>query len=136
MGNPHAVFWVDDVNAYDLGKIGPLLENHPLFPERANISLALVVSRERIVMHVLVTSLVDDLLQHYRQEAGIYPRFWLGMRRSGPFSGERRPTKSTVARSGSPSSSRAPIFDVRAGGPGTPGGRAFGITVIASRGTP
>jgi len=50
MGNPHAVFWVDDVNAYDLAKIGPLLENHPLFPERANISLAQVVSRERIVM--------------------------------------------------------------------------------------
>ena len=50
MGNPHAVFWVEDVNAYDLGKIGPLLEHHPLFPERANISLAHVVSRERIVM--------------------------------------------------------------------------------------
>jgi diaminopimelate epimerase len=50
MGNPHAVFWVDDVNAYDLGKIGPLLEHHPLFPERANISLAHVVSREHIVM--------------------------------------------------------------------------------------
>jgi diaminopimelate epimerase len=50
MGNPHAIFWVDDVNAYDLAKIGPLLENHPLFPERANISLAHVVSRERIVM--------------------------------------------------------------------------------------
>ena len=32
MGNPHAVFWVDDVNAYDLAKIGPLLENHPMFP--------------------------------------------------------------------------------------------------------
>ena len=40
MGNPHAVFWVDDVNAYDLRKIGPLLEHHPMFPERANISLA------------------------------------------------------------------------------------------------
>ena len=32
MGNPHAIFWVDDVDAYDLGKIGPLLENHPMFP--------------------------------------------------------------------------------------------------------
>ena len=42
MGNPHAIFWVDDVDAYDLGKIGPLLENHPIFPERANISLAQV----------------------------------------------------------------------------------------------
>jgi diaminopimelate epimerase len=50
MGNPHAIFWVDDVDAYDLGKIGPLLENHPLFPERANISLAHVKSREHIII--------------------------------------------------------------------------------------
>ncbi|HZN30872.1 MAG TPA: diaminopimelate epimerase [Xanthobacteraceae bacterium] len=50
MGNPHAIFWVDDVDAYDLGKIGPLLENHPLFPERANISLAQIKSREHIVI--------------------------------------------------------------------------------------
>ena len=50
MGNPHAIFWVDDVDAYDLGKIGPLLENHPMFPERANISLAHVRSREHIVV--------------------------------------------------------------------------------------
>ena len=50
MGNPHAVFWVDDVAAYDLGKIGPLLEHHPLFPERANISLAQVVSRQRLIL--------------------------------------------------------------------------------------
>jgi diaminopimelate epimerase len=50
MGNPHAIFWVDDVNAYDLGKIGPLLENHPMFPERANISLCAVKSRDHIVV--------------------------------------------------------------------------------------
>jgi diaminopimelate epimerase len=50
MGNPHAVFWVDDVNAYDLAKIGPLLENHPMFPERANITLCAVQSREHIVI--------------------------------------------------------------------------------------
>ena len=47
VGNPHAVFWVDDVDAYDLGRIGPLLENHPMFPERANISLAHVTSPHR-----------------------------------------------------------------------------------------
>ncbi|MBI3275636.1 MAG: diaminopimelate epimerase, partial [Methylocystis sp.] len=35
MGNPHAIFWVEDVEAYDLGRFGPLLENHPIFPERA-----------------------------------------------------------------------------------------------------
>jgi diaminopimelate epimerase len=41
MGNPHAVFWTDqDVNSYDLARFGPLLENHPLFPEGANITLA------------------------------------------------------------------------------------------------
>jgi diaminopimelate epimerase len=50
MGNPHAVFWVDDVEAYDLGKFGPLLENHPIFPDRANISLAQVVSRRHLIV--------------------------------------------------------------------------------------
>ncbi|HKH34492.1 MAG TPA: diaminopimelate epimerase [Beijerinckiaceae bacterium] len=52
MGNPHAVFWVDDVQAYDLGRIGPMLENHPIFPERANISLAQVVGPEHMVLRV------------------------------------------------------------------------------------
>ncbi|RDV04220.1 diaminopimelate epimerase [Undibacter mobilis] len=50
MGNPHAIFWVDDPYAYDLGKFGPLLENHPIFPDRANITLAHIVDREHIVM--------------------------------------------------------------------------------------
>jgi diaminopimelate epimerase len=48
VGNPHAIFWVDDVNAHDLGRFGPLLENHPIFPERANISLAQVTSRNSL----------------------------------------------------------------------------------------
>jgi diaminopimelate epimerase len=50
MGNPHAIFWVDDVDAYDLGRFGPLLENHPIFPERANISLAHVTARDAIMV--------------------------------------------------------------------------------------
>jgi diaminopimelate epimerase len=50
MGNPHAVFWVDDVEAYDLARIGPLLENHPIFPQRANISLAEVRSRQHLLV--------------------------------------------------------------------------------------
>ncbi len=50
MGNPHAVFWVDDVDAYDLGKIGPMLEHHPIFPDRANISLAKVVAQDHLVV--------------------------------------------------------------------------------------
>jgi diaminopimelate epimerase len=50
MGNPHAVFWVEDVNAYDLGRLGPLAENHALFPERANISLVQVVARDHLIV--------------------------------------------------------------------------------------
>src|SRR6516162_5179819 len=50
MGNPHAIFWVDDVNAYDLARFGPLLENHPIFPERANITLARIVDRDHITI--------------------------------------------------------------------------------------
>jgi diaminopimelate epimerase len=50
MGNPHAIFWVDDVEAYDLARIGPMLENHPIFPERANISLAHVTARDAITV--------------------------------------------------------------------------------------
>jgi len=52
VGNPHAIFWVSDVDSYDLGRFGPLLENHPIFPERANISLAQVLSPERIKVRV------------------------------------------------------------------------------------
>jgi diaminopimelate epimerase len=50
VGNPHAIFWVDDVDAYDLARVGSLLEHHPIFPERANITLAKVVSREHLVI--------------------------------------------------------------------------------------
>jgi diaminopimelate epimerase len=50
IGNPHAVFWVDDLDGYDLARLGPLLENHPLFPERANITLAKVVSPDHVMI--------------------------------------------------------------------------------------
>ena len=49
MGNPHAIFWVDeDVWSYALETFGPLLENHPIFPERANISIARVRSNTEL----------------------------------------------------------------------------------------
>jgi diaminopimelate epimerase len=51
MGNPHAIFWVDaDVWTYELDRIGPLLENHPIFPERANITIAQVTSRNAMTI--------------------------------------------------------------------------------------
>ncbi len=52
VGNPHAIFFVDDIDAIDLGRIGPMLENHPLFPERANISVAQVIDRSHIQIKV------------------------------------------------------------------------------------
>jgi diaminopimelate epimerase len=48
VGNPHAIFWVDNVEPYDLSRIGPMLENHPIFPDRANISLAHVQASDAI----------------------------------------------------------------------------------------
>jgi len=44
MGNPHAVFFVDDAEAVDLGSVGPVLEHYALFPERANIEVAQVLT--------------------------------------------------------------------------------------------
>lgn len=50
MGNPHAVFWVDDVSTIALDKIGPILEYHPLFPERCNISIVQVMDEQTVIM--------------------------------------------------------------------------------------
>ena len=51
MGNPQATFWVNnDVRDYALDRFGPLLENHPIFPERANISIAQVVAPDHIIV--------------------------------------------------------------------------------------
>jgi diaminopimelate epimerase len=52
VGNPHCIFWVEDAESYDLGAIGPELEHDPLFPERANISLAQVISKDAIKLRV------------------------------------------------------------------------------------
>jgi diaminopimelate epimerase len=57
MGNPHAVFFVDNAEAIDLANHGPVLEHYALFPERANIEVAQVLSpldaeRGRIRMRV------------------------------------------------------------------------------------
>ncbi|KQQ46238.1 diaminopimelate epimerase [Methylobacterium sp. Leaf125] len=53
MGNPHAVFFVDrDPDTYDLARMGPMLENHPIFPDRANISVAQVLGPDRIKLRV------------------------------------------------------------------------------------
>lgn len=52
MGNPHAVTFVDDVDSLDLQAIGPGLESHPLFPERANIEFIQPVDDKTLKMRV------------------------------------------------------------------------------------
>ncbi len=52
VGNPHCIFWVKDLDVVELAKVGPMLEHHPLFPERANITLARVDSKDHAVIKV------------------------------------------------------------------------------------
>ena len=52
LGNPHAVLFVDDAEAVDLAQIGPVLETHPLFPDRANISFVHKLGANRFRMRV------------------------------------------------------------------------------------
>ncbi len=52
MGNPHAVFFVSDVNAVDLAAVGPKIEHHAMFPERTNVEAVQVLSRDHLRMRV------------------------------------------------------------------------------------
>jgi diaminopimelate epimerase len=52
MGNPHATFFVPDIGAIPIDEIGPILEHHALFPERANIGFAQVLGPDRIRLRV------------------------------------------------------------------------------------
>ncbi|WP_121060836.1 diaminopimelate epimerase [Chachezhania antarctica] len=52
MGNPHCTFFVDDVDAIDLGSFGPRIETDPLFPERTNVQVVQVIGPDRLRMRV------------------------------------------------------------------------------------
>ena len=52
VGNPHIVFFVEDCFKYDLKKIGPLIENHKLFPEKINVTFAEKKSSNNIFVNV------------------------------------------------------------------------------------
>ena len=52
VGNPHVIFFVDNIEDYDLKKIGPEIENHNYFPEKCNVTLAKVISRKLIKVKV------------------------------------------------------------------------------------
>jgi len=52
VGNPHCIFWVEDAGSYGFDSFGAALENHELFPERANISLAQILSPDALRLRV------------------------------------------------------------------------------------
>lgn len=52
VGNPQAVFFVDDCDAVELERIGPVIEHDPLFPERVNVNVATVEAPDRIRLRV------------------------------------------------------------------------------------
>jgi len=52
VGNPHVVFFVADCSAVELDRLGPEIEHDPLFPERINVNVATVESRQRIRLRV------------------------------------------------------------------------------------
>lgn len=49
MGNPHCVIYVDDVKNFPVAEIGPLIENHPLFPRRVNVEFVQILSEDEVV---------------------------------------------------------------------------------------
>ena len=52
IGNPHCIFFVDDAEEQALDRFGPMIEYHPLFPQRANVSVAQVLSKHAIRLRV------------------------------------------------------------------------------------
>eukprot|EP00929_Paragymnodinium_shiwhaense_P059825 TRINITY_DN2992_c0_g3_i4.p1 TRINITY_DN2992_c0_g3~~TRINITY_DN2992_c0_g3_i4.p1 ORF type:complete len:717 (-),score=208.90 TRINITY_DN2992_c0_g3_i4:384-2534(-) len=52
MGNPHAVVFVDDLEGFDFPRVGPLFENHKVFPKRTNTEFVQVLSRSHLKMKV------------------------------------------------------------------------------------
>ncbi|WDI30021.1 diaminopimelate epimerase [Hyphococcus flavus] len=52
VGNPHCIFFVEDAETQALDRFGPMIEHHPLFPERVNVSVAQVISKHAIRLRV------------------------------------------------------------------------------------
>ena len=52
MGNPHLVFFVEDVDAIPLEVVGPKLERHKMFPQRTNVGIARVMAPDRLRLRV------------------------------------------------------------------------------------
>ncbi len=52
VGNPHVIFFVKEINNFDIKKIGPSIENHEIFPEKSNVTIAQIVNKNLIKVKV------------------------------------------------------------------------------------
>ena len=52
VGNPHVIFFVENIEKFNLKKIGPEIENHELFPEKCNVTLAKKINSNLIKVKV------------------------------------------------------------------------------------
>jgi len=52
IGNPHVIFFIEDLNQFNLKEIGPKIENHSYFPEKCNITLANIRNRKHVKVKV------------------------------------------------------------------------------------
>jgi diaminopimelate epimerase len=52
VGNPHVIFFVDEIESFDIKKIGPQIENHKIFPEKCNVTIAKVINNNLIKVKV------------------------------------------------------------------------------------
>jgi diaminopimelate epimerase len=52
VGNPHVIFFVEDCDTVDLERLGPLIENDPLFPERINVNVASLIDTDNVKLRV------------------------------------------------------------------------------------
>jgi diaminopimelate epimerase len=61
MGNPHAVIQVDDITAAPVNELGPKMENHAVFPQRANIGFMQIIDRQHIALRVYERGAAETL---------------------------------------------------------------------------
>jgi diaminopimelate epimerase len=52
IGNPHAVFMMDDLDSINIKKIGPIVENNPIFPNRINVQFVQIIDRQNVMIEI------------------------------------------------------------------------------------
>ena len=52
VGNPHIIFFVNEINNFDIRKLGPDIENHKFFPNKCNVTIAQVINKDLIKVKV------------------------------------------------------------------------------------